>query len=100
MVSYNVDGAREVVLDGVTGRLLPPQAVEGLAEAIVALARDPELRARMGRAGRRRCLEPFRAETMVRRLAELYRDLDRRQGARRRLSEGTSAGRQPSELMT
>jgi len=81
VISYDVDGAREVVLDGVTGRLLPVGVVDELAEAIVALARDPDLRERMGAAGRRRCLDPFRTETMVRRLADLYRDLaERRRG--------------------
>jgi len=81
IISYDVDGAREVVLDGVTGRLLPVRAVDELAEAIVALARDGDLRARLGAEGRRRCLDPFRTETMVRRLADLYRDLaERRRG--------------------
>ena len=74
-VSYDVDGAREVVLDGVTGRLLPPRAVDELAVAIRELVRDPDLRKRMGDAGRRRFYDEFRAETMVECIASLYRQL-------------------------
>ncbi len=44
VISYDIDGAREVVIPGETGELLPPGDVAGLAEAIVRLAADPALR--------------------------------------------------------
>ena len=37
VVSFDVDGAREVVLDGETGFLVPPRSVEGLREAMESL---------------------------------------------------------------
>ena len=51
VVSYDVDGAREVVIPGETGYLLPPQSVEPLAAALSELAADPALRERLGRTG-------------------------------------------------
>jgi glycosyltransferase involved in cell wall biosynthesis len=76
VVSYDVDGAREVVLNDQTGILLPPRAVDELATALVRLAKDPELRARLGAAGRRRWTEPFRAATMVDQIRQLYERLN------------------------
>jgi glycosyltransferase involved in cell wall biosynthesis len=72
VISYDVDGAREVVIDGVTGRLLPPRAVDELAAAMLQLARDPGLRRRLGAEGRTRFTEQFRHELMTRQLRSLY----------------------------
>ena len=49
----------EVVEDGVTGILVPPGDAPALAEAIQTLMGDPDLRRRMGQAGRERVLEKF-----------------------------------------
>ncbi len=72
VVSYDVDGAREVVIPGETGFLLPPQSVEPLASAIIQLAGDADLRLRLGQRGRERFTDQFRHETMTRRLREIY----------------------------
>lgn len=72
VVSYDVDGAREVVLNGETGFLLPPKSVTELADAVVRLANDPELRDRMGEEGRRRCSQVFDHRFMSARIRELY----------------------------
>jgi glycosyltransferase involved in cell wall biosynthesis len=72
VISYDVDGAREVVLDGETGYLLPPQSSDDLVEAVIRLAADPSLRARMGAAGRRLFADRFRQERMVDELHRLY----------------------------
>ncbi len=66
VISYDVDGAREVVLPD-TGILLSPKDLEGLAAGILRLAGDPGLRAAMGAEGRRRFADQFRHETMTRR---------------------------------
>ncbi|MEM8733769.1 MAG: glycosyltransferase family 4 protein [Planctomycetota bacterium] len=71
-ISYDVDGAREVVLDGQTGYLLPPKAVEGLAEAILKLVQDPDRRKRMGQEGATRFTEQFRHQFMTKRIREVY----------------------------
>ena len=75
VVSYDVDGAREVVLDGVTGRLLPPKTVAELTEAVVQLAENPELRRQMGEEGQRRFAGQFDHHFMTRRIRELYERL-------------------------
>jgi glycosyltransferase involved in cell wall biosynthesis len=71
-VSYDLDGAPEVIIPGQTGFLVKPGDVAGLADAISRLLSDPELRARMGAAGRQLVGHNFRAETMVERTAALY----------------------------
>ena len=71
VVSYDVDGAREVTLPE-TGFLIKPRDVTGLAQAIITLAGDAELRTKLGSEGQRRFADQFRHETMTRRIRELY----------------------------
>ena len=75
VISYDVDGAREVVIDGETGFLLPPRSVDRLANSIARLADDAQLRQRFGREGRNRFTDVFRHEQMTRRLRDLYEEL-------------------------
>ncbi len=75
VVSYDVDGAREVVIDDETGFLLPPRSIEPLAAALCRLAEDPALRDRLGSQGRARFTEMFRHERMTRELRSLYERL-------------------------
>lgn len=72
VISYDVDGAREVVLDGITGYLLRPQAIESLTESIRRLALDPALRQRMGQAGQARFTNTFRHQTMTQQIRQVY----------------------------
>jgi glycosyltransferase involved in cell wall biosynthesis len=74
VISYDIDGAREVVLEE-TGILLTPRDLDGLLRAILRLADEPDTRATMGAAGRRRFAEQFRHETMSRELRSLYERL-------------------------
>ena len=75
VVSYDVDGAREVVIPHQTGFLLPPRSWRQMGEALGQLADDPALRERLGSAGRRRFTETFRHERMVAQLRALYERL-------------------------
>lgn len=75
VISYDVDGACEVVVSGETGYLLPPKSVDELAQAINILAADPALRENFGRTGRERWTEPFRRQTMVKRIREVYAEI-------------------------
>jgi glycosyltransferase involved in cell wall biosynthesis len=78
VVSYDIDGAREVVLPGQTGFLVPPRSVEPLADAIRKLVVDPSLRERLGRNGQARFADVFRHETMTSQLRAVYqRELSR-----------------------
>ena len=84
VVSYDIDGAREVVIPEETGYLLPPESIEPLSHALIELASDPEKRERFGQTGRARFTDQFRHETMTRRLREIYqRVLDERKQNKR-----------------
>jgi len=75
VVTTNVVGNPELVVDGVTGFLVPPRDAEGLANRILALLQDENLRKRMGAAGRRRIEEKFTIEKMVSETERLYEEL-------------------------
>jgi glycosyltransferase involved in cell wall biosynthesis len=77
VVSFDIGGAREVV-DDTTGVLLPPGAVDGLADAIGRLAASGELRRRLGAAGRQRCRDMFDHNRMVDRIEAVYDSAMRR----------------------
>ncbi|MFQ5947501.1 MAG: glycosyltransferase [Acidimicrobiia bacterium] len=51
-VAFDVGGTREVVMDGVTGRVLRPGDIEGFVAALLSLAEADETRARWGAAAR------------------------------------------------
>ena len=74
-VSVDLDGAREVVVQGRTGYLVPPRDPVALADAVARLLSDEPLRARMGKSGRELVDPAFRAATMVDRIAALYQRL-------------------------
>jgi glycosyltransferase involved in cell wall biosynthesis len=75
VVSYDVDGAREVVLPNETGFLLPPRSIDGMASALLQLAGDPDMRQRFGATGREKFTDRFRHETMTKHLREIYEDV-------------------------
>lgn len=75
VISYDVDGAREVAIPGQTGFLLQPGDTGGMAEALRTLAGDAELRARLGTTGRERFTDQFRHQTMTRKIREVYHDV-------------------------
>jgi glycosyltransferase involved in cell wall biosynthesis len=74
-VSFDIDGAPEVVIPGETGYLVQPGDAEGLTDAVTRLLTDGVLRAQMGAAGRRRVDPAFRAETMVAEINKVYTEL-------------------------
>ena len=72
VVATAVDGTVEVVRSGDNGLLAAAGDIDGLAQAIIELLADPELRRRMATAAREG-LEAFDQETMVRQQEDLYR---------------------------
>lgn len=65
VVATQVGGLPEVVEDGVTGILVPPNDPQALAEAVLSLLRDPERRRQMGRRGREKVLAQFTPERVA-----------------------------------
>ena len=84
VVSYDVDGAREVVIPGQTGFLLPPRTIEPLAQSISALVADPQLRVQMGAEGRQRFTAQFDHRHMTEKLRALYESILQTDQPRRR----------------
>ncbi len=75
VVVTRVGGTPEIVSDGVTGRIVEPAQPAQLAEAMLALAADGDLRRRMGQAGSALARSRFTIEHMVRRFEQVYTDL-------------------------
>ena len=75
VVATTVGGTPEVVEDGVTGTLVPPDRPDRLAEAIARFLGDPGSARAAGAAGRRRVLERFSAARMVAETEALYERL-------------------------
>lgn len=74
-VATAVGGNPEIVIDGVTGKLVPPSDPQRLAAALVEVGRDPALWQRWGRAGRERVEAHFDVRRMVADYETLYRQL-------------------------
>ena len=75
VVATTAGGIPEVVVDGETGFLVPPRDHQAMADSIVRLLKDPDLRQRMGAAGRARVRARFTSEVMVRNTLRVYERL-------------------------
>jgi len=68
-------GAVYPVRDGETGYLVPVGGIDTMADRLVTLMRDPELRARMGAKGRERVEQHFTAQRMSAQAEAIYRQV-------------------------
>jgi glycosyltransferase involved in cell wall biosynthesis len=75
IVTTDTPGCREVVEHGDNGLLVPPRTPTALAEALLTLAQDPELRIEMGRQGRERAVAEFSLDRVVAATLEVYERL-------------------------
>ncbi len=80
LVVSDVPGCRQFLRDGIEGFLVPPGDARALAQQIALLATDPELRARMGAAARRRLLESYTTEAVRKSIKDIYAKATREQG--------------------
>lgn len=74
VVAFDVDGAKEVVIDSKTGYLVPPADADKLTEAIAKVIESPDLGKKLGEEGKRLFAEQFSAKKMVNDLDKLYRE--------------------------
>lgn len=72
VISTDAGGPPEIIQHGVTGLLVAPGDPGAMADAIISLLRDPELREKMGRVGRKRAEEHFAIEKCVREIEAVY----------------------------
>src|SRR5262249_21219906 len=84
VVATDVGGNREVVIDGETGSVVPRRSAYCLAQAVLTLLLDAELRRRMGKEGLRRVRTVFSLESMVTATEQVYESALRRAGEGRR----------------
>jgi starch synthase len=75
VVASRVGGIPEVVADGETGLLVPPDDPDALAGGLNTLVRDPDLAAAMGQRGRARAAAEFDWAAIAAQTAALYREL-------------------------
>ena len=73
VVASRLSGIPEAIADGAEGLLVPPGDAAALADALAALAADPELRRRLGAAARERMLRDFDLASNARTLATRFR---------------------------
>jgi len=72
VVATAVDGTPEVVVDGISGKTVPPGQPVALAEAICGLLREPALLEKLGRQGRDLVQREFNQQRQVQQTAALY----------------------------
>ncbi|MBC7231507.1 MAG: glycosyltransferase [Actinobacteria bacterium] len=82
VVAADAGGVREIVEDGVTGRLVPPGEVEDMARAMIALLSDSGTATAMGERGRERALRLFEIERQCRLFEEELLSVLRERGRR------------------
>lgn len=72
VISTDVSGIPELVVDGENGLLVEPESPAALADAIARVAKDPALAASLGSAGRATIAAGFDGEKLARRMAGLF----------------------------
>jgi glycosyltransferase involved in cell wall biosynthesis len=75
IVATRAGGAAEIIENGVTGLLVEPDDSASMAHYVDLLVRDPDQRARLGEAGRRKMAEEFSLARMVRDMVGCYREV-------------------------
>lgn len=71
-VATDVGAVTDIVVDGVTGAVVPAGDVDGLGRRTLELLRDDERRVALGRRARERATNHFNVETVADRMVEAY----------------------------
>ena len=75
VIATDIGAPSEIVVHEKTGILVPPKNADAIASSCIRLLGDPELRNRMGIAGRKRVEKYFTAERMTREIEHVLADL-------------------------
>jgi glycosyltransferase involved in cell wall biosynthesis len=74
-VCFNVDGARNIINNGVNGYLVDPKNTDQLASRLIELLKDPEKAALMGKTGQALARTQFGAGLMVSSIDGVYQEI-------------------------
>ena len=72
IITTDAVGCREVVDDEINGLLVPVKDVSALARAMVQMINDPEMRKRMGKAGRKKVEREFDEKMVIKKILKTY----------------------------
>lgn len=72
VVATNIEGMNEIVIDGLTGMLVPPKDSHALAEAVVCLLKDNKKAQEMAQAARKMVEEKFDIKDKINQYKQLY----------------------------
>ena len=75
VVSFDIDGARELMHKNNTGYLVSPKDIKGLSDRVIDLLNDAEKAEKMGINGKKLVDPAFRIETMIDKIKEIYNNL-------------------------
>jgi glycosyltransferase involved in cell wall biosynthesis len=75
VISFDLDGAHEVIRDGENGFLIKPQDEEQLAEKIIYLCNNPDLITKFGKFGKEFIGDQFCSSKMVEQIENLYQNI-------------------------
>ncbi len=76
VVTTDIRGCREAVVEGESGFIVPPRDSQALADAVGRLLREPALRQRMGAEGRRMALEKYDFKKVSRNFVRFVQDVE------------------------
>jgi teichuronic acid biosynthesis glycosyltransferase TuaC len=79
------EGIEDVITDGENGLLVRPRDVEHLAQTLLKVLTNPDLAARLGKAGRETVLNNFTWERVAQKITEIYEELDKNSTSRKNL---------------
>lgn len=74
-ISFDLDGAHEVIKDGINGYLIPPLDTKMMAERITELCLNPAKAKQFGEIGKRLVGDSFSDNKMIEEIFELYNNL-------------------------
>ncbi len=72
IITTDAVGCREVVDDGINGLLVPVKDAPGLAGAMERMINNPEMRKRMGKAGRKKVEREFDEKIVIQKILKIY----------------------------
>ena len=75
VITTSVGGNTEIVVDGQTGTLVPPEDSDKLAKAIIHHLNNPEISKRMGEKGQERVRQHFSLSQMLDKVMDIYKEV-------------------------